>query len=228
MRATAMPSSARRLRCASSWASDRCMTASAVSARPISLPRPLGAITREASCGLSPKAMMLEVSRRTGRSTMLPQRRPQHAGDDRGDGQRDVEEIARDAPQRLDERRLVERRPRSPPRPAGAAEPSFTIVPGAAKSVAKRRRDALEIGTVVGGDRPLRSPGVAPAKSELAPPRRRLDRDRLDVDAVQDLSRQILGRGRRSGGVERLDQRSAPTRSCRAATSRDRRSGGSR
>ena len=47
------------------------MTASAVSARPISLPRPLGAITREASCGLSPKAMMLDVRRRTGRSTML-------------------------------------------------------------------------------------------------------------------------------------------------------------
>ena len=46
------------------------MTASAASARPISLPRPQGAITREASCGFSPKAMMLDVSRRTGRSTM--------------------------------------------------------------------------------------------------------------------------------------------------------------
>ena len=46
------------------------MTASAASARPISLPRPLGAITREASCGLSPKAMMLDVRPRTGRSTM--------------------------------------------------------------------------------------------------------------------------------------------------------------
>ena len=42
------------------------MTASAASARPISLLRPEGAITREASCGLSPKAMMLDVSRRTG------------------------------------------------------------------------------------------------------------------------------------------------------------------
>ena len=46
------------------------MTASAASARPISLPRPDGVITRVASCGLSPKAMMLEVSRRTGHSTM--------------------------------------------------------------------------------------------------------------------------------------------------------------
>ncbi len=42
------------------------MTASAASARPISLLRPVGAITRDASCGLSPKAMMLDVSRRTG------------------------------------------------------------------------------------------------------------------------------------------------------------------
>ena len=70
MRATAMPSSASRLPCASSCASERCMTASAASARPISLPRPDGVITRVASCGLSPKAMMLDVSRRTGHSTM--------------------------------------------------------------------------------------------------------------------------------------------------------------
>ena len=69
MRATAMPSSASRLRCLSSWASELCIVASAASARPISSSRPLGAMTRALSCGRSPKAMMFEVSRRTGRIT---------------------------------------------------------------------------------------------------------------------------------------------------------------
>ena len=70
MRATAMPSSASRLRWASSSASVPCMVASAASARPISSWRPLGAITRDMSCGRSPNAMMFLVSRRTGRSTI--------------------------------------------------------------------------------------------------------------------------------------------------------------
>ena len=46
------------------------MTASASSAMPISSLRPEGAITRPAPSGLRPKAVMLEVRRRTGRSTI--------------------------------------------------------------------------------------------------------------------------------------------------------------
>ena len=109
------------------------MTASAVSARPISLRRPLGAITREASCGLSPKAMMLDVRRRTGRSTM----RHSAAHSTQVTTAAMVREIVR---------KLRETRHNASIRgvssnvisiaasSGGAGEPSFTIVPGAANS----------------------------------------------------------------------------------------------
>ena len=109
------------------------MTASAVSARPISLCRPLAAITREASCGLSPKAMMFEVRRRTGRSTML------HSA-------AHSTQVTTAAMVREMFRKLCETRHNASIRgvssnvtsiaawSGGAEEPSFTIVPGAAKS----------------------------------------------------------------------------------------------
>ncbi len=134
-----------------------------------------------------------------------PQRRPQHAGDDGGDGQRNREKIVRHAPQRLNQRRLVE----------GELDRRFVRLrrsaqlhdrPGRGEQGVEGGRHALEIGSVVSFDRldALQWPARG---NELAASRRRLDRHPLHVDAVQDLLRQVVGRRGRSGHPESVDSR---------------------
>ena len=134
-----------------------------------------------------------------------PQRRPQNASDDSGDGQRNREKIVRHTPQRLNQRRLVE----------GELDRRFVRLrrsaqlhdsPWRGEQGVKGGGHALRIGIVVSDDR-LDARRRAASDDEFAASRRRLDRHPLHVDAVQDPLRQVLGRRSRSGHPERVDSR---------------------
>ena len=134
-----------------------------------------------------------------------PQSRPQDAGDDGGDGQRNREKIVRYPLQGLNQRRLVEgeldRRFVGLRRSA-----QFHHSPGRGEQGVEGGRHALEIGAVVSGDQldALQWPARG---NEFVASRRRFDRHPLHVDAVQDLSRQVLGRRGRRGHPESVDRR---------------------
>ena len=224
MRATAMPSSASRLRWASSCARVPCIAASAVSARPISSWRPLGAITRDTSCGRSPNAMMFLVSRRTGRSTMYQSA----AHSTQVTTAAIVRAILRNVRETRHSASLsgVSSRVTAMPASSGAAPPeTWIMVPGLANSVLNAARTLSTNVFAVEIDRLDRGEGiVAPAaRPERAPSGRRRDRDGFHSHARENPAREVLRDFVRLRRRRRPRRRSEPPRAYCEAMSRERR-----
>ena len=157
-----------------------------------------------------------------------PQRRPQHAGHHGGDDQRQDEEVARNAPHRLDQRRFVERHV---DRRAVALRPPDH--PHQRSGLGEQRAEGRLAGHRHRRDRRFR-PSRRPRRLGLLrvgdqpPPVGQGDDDRLGVDGVEDL----VGESRAAPAPRRSRRTTSSPYGRpsigRAASSRDRRSGARR